>query len=805
VICRSIEIVGRSLRLSILIALICHWFMPLVGSAPVALAETPSTAPGLAAQAIRSNLFDAQAALLAGDSAAATEAVAAATASVALLTPSFAADVDVLQDLEAGLAVASNAVAGNDTTALALAHGQIWSALVRGSYTRTLEAITNGDANGAAAWLLVRDFRFTTRFDRPDGNATLALQGMREGKIAPGNAAETVRADLLDTYQARLESALNTLTGTSPEVISSSEAEAVGLAVGYWPLLAPALAEQLGNSARVEADATFATLIASTESDDAGAFAAARTRAIEVVQSFRAAPLSETDQARRAGQLLRYLSLIPVEYGRGVKDGQVFLALEVQEAQAFLDGAQAAFADLRLPLRRFDPDQTASIETALGRIDTALAAAASHEAVAEPAVIAAEAEDAAHRLTTLVPATWLETGGDSDFDIVASLLDQMVAAVAAGQYQQAESARIEAYAIFETGPEKRLLAFTPTEALRVERLFWEGDDATAGLRRLLSDRANLNEIRKSRSVLDTSLATAQAALNASTAPAAVVFNAATIVFREGLEAVLILASLLASMIGANRQFKRPLALGALVALAATALLFVLARSALLSFGRYSEQLEAIVSIVAIGVLLLVMNWFFHKVYWTRWIAKHHDRRRRLLIGGAVGPALGFVVLGFSSVFREGAETVLFLQALVLDAGTWIVVQGTLLGLAATAVVGALTLVLQTKLPHKKMLIVTGVMIAAVLVTMVGSTTHTLQLVGWAPISPIPEAESLPYWLGVWFGVYGTWQGIVAQIAAFIFVIGSYVLAERLHDRSRREMVAPATHSLAHRGDVVPAR
>ena len=107
----------------------------------------------------------------------------------------------------------------------------------------------------------------------------------------------------------------------------------------------------------------------------------------------------------------------------------------------------------------------------------------------------------------------------------------------------------------------------------------------------------------------------------------------------------------------------------------TAMLFVLARNALLSFGRYSEQLEAIVSIVAIGVLLLVMNWFFHKVYWTRWIAKHHDHRRRLLIGASSGPALGFVVLGFSSVFREGAETVLFLQALVLDAGTWIVVQG----------------------------------------------------------------------------------------------------------------------------------
>jgi high-affinity iron transporter len=113
----------------------------------------------------------------------------------------------------------------------------------------------------------------------------------------------------------------------------------------------------------------------------------------------------------------------------------------------------------------------------------------------------------------------------------------------------------------------------------------------------------------------------------------------------------------------------------------------------------------------------------------------------------------------------------------------------------------LTLVLQAKLPHKKMLIVTGVMIATVLVTMVGSTMHTLQLVGWAPITAIPGAERLPYWLGVWFGVYGTWQGLLAQITAFVFVIGSYFLAERQHQRARRAH-AGATPVAARQGEVI---
>ena len=289
-------------------------------------------------------------------------------------------------------------------------------------------------------------------------------------------------------------------------------------------------------------------------------------------------------------------------------------------------------------------------------------------------------------------------------------------------------------------------------------------------------------------VIDKVLAEGQARLGAGRpADGAIVFNAATIVFREGLEAVLILASLLASMKGANARFKRPMAVGAIGAFAATALLFVLARSALLSFSQYGERLEAIVSLVAIGVLLLVMNWFFHKVYWTKWIAHHHTRRR-MLIGGAAGQMLGLVVLGFTSIFREGAETVLFLQALVLDAGTMVVIEGVAIGLAATLVVGALVFFLQARLPHKKMLTMTGIMIAVVLVMMVGNTVHVLQVVGWMPITPIGDVV-FPYWLGVWRGAYAPWEGVVVQAVAVIFAAGSYFVAEWQHERSIRQRVA----------------
>ena len=70
-------------------------------------------------------------------------------------------------------------------------------------------------------------------------------------------------------------------------------------------------------------------------------------RVERALAGFRAAPLSDEELVRRAGQLERFLRLVPIEYGRGVKDGRVTLEFEIQEAVTFRDGAAAAFHDLQ--------------------------------------------------------------------------------------------------------------------------------------------------------------------------------------------------------------------------------------------------------------------------------------------------------------------------------------------------------------------------------------------------------------------------------------------------------------------------
>ncbi len=71
--------------------------------------------------------------------------------------------------------------------------------------------------------------------------------------------------------------------------------------------------------------------------------------------------------------------------------------------------------------------------------------------------------------------------------------------------------------------------------------------------------------------------------------------------------------------------------------------------------------------------------------------------------------------------------------------------------------------------------------------MVGTTVQTMQKVGWIAVTPIERLE-LPYWAGLWLGLYPTWQGLVAQAAAALFVVGSYFAAEA-SEATRARLVA----------------
>src|SRR3954471_15959727 len=256
-----------------------------------------------------------------------------------------------------------------------------------------------------------------------------------------------------------------------------------------------------------------------------------------------------------------------------------------------------------------------------------------------------------------------------------------------------------------------------------------------------------------------------------------VVNSAIIVFREGLEAGLIFAAITARLVGANARRRRPVVAGAAVAFAASVVAWFLVQALLDVASPLGPRLEAITGFIAVVVLLIVLNWFVHRVYWSEWIGRHHRRRRRLLARTGIGATLGLVALGFTSVFREGVEVVLFLQNLELKAGSSTVAEGVALGLAGTVVVGVLTFFLHRKLPYKRMLVLTGVLVGVVLTVMIGGTALTFQDLGWLPRHATPF--TLPGWLGSWFEMYSSWETLAAQALAAVFVVGSYYVAREV--------------------------
>lgn len=291
---------------------------------------------------------------------------------------------------------------------------------------------------------------------------------------------------------------------------------------------------------------------------------------------------------------------------------------------------------------------------------------------------------------------------------------------------------------------------------------------------------------------------------------AAILDTGILVFREGLECILVLAAITASMVGSNQSYRRPIAMGAGLGLLATVVTWFVAIAVLSRINAPALNIQAATGLLAIVVLLVIMNWFFHKIYWTGWISFHNRRKKDLMKSATAGEhtrtVWGLVLLGLTALYREGFEVVLFLQSIRLQVGSTTVLEGVAIGVVLTALVGILTFVAHHRLPYKKMLILTGVMLAAVLVVMVGEEVQEMQQAGWLATTVVHLP--LPDWIGLWFAVFPNVEGLVAQFLAALFVLGSYYLAERMkggrhkkHTEVTEQQAEPASSAVVPALDV----
>ena len=282
-------------------ALICTLFCSLV-PLPV-FAKTIDT-PAAAAEVVRTTLLQAQLAVP-GDPARQQEQVMTATiAFETSLAPALRTTApEVLRNSRQALQAA---LATTDPAQFAILRANLWTALLAGSYQVVEVALQSGDAQTAQAWLPVREFRHATRFSRPAADATLAVASFARKELSAQEAMLAVRAELLDTYQARLNESLHDLLQVDAQGFAMRRAEEAALAEGYFALLAPAFAEQRGASAAEVAQTAFASLRQAAL--EGKPIAAPLTTIEQMLGGFRAAPLSpgEAGAPRRADEPLSF-------------------------------------------------------------------------------------------------------------------------------------------------------------------------------------------------------------------------------------------------------------------------------------------------------------------------------------------------------------------------------------------------------------------------------------------------------------------------------------------------------------------
>jgi high-affinity iron transporter len=275
------------------------------------------------------------------------------------------------------------------------------------------------------------------------------------------------------------------------------------------------------------------------------------------------------------------------------------------------------------------------------------------------------------------------------------------------------------------------------------------------------------------------------------APALVFGQSFLIIFREGLEVVLLLAVLLGYLESAKAgAYRRPVLYGVVLAVVASVVTLVALQRVFdrLPVGR--ELLEAVTSLVAVAVLFWVSFWLIQRLDHKRWMEFLKARVWRAV---SVGSTASLVALGFTAVYREGFETALFYQAL-LSFGTGLtpwVAGGFASGAVVLAGITAVIFRAGRKLPVATFLRVAVIAVMVTSVAFLGNAVHGLQeafVLGrtlFGPRAPIFLSQATGYW--------PTAQTTLAQLAlALVYVVGGlYGFVIKPRRQRGRPPLAPA--------------
>jgi len=311
---------------------------------------------------------------------------------------------------------------------------------------------------------------------------------------------------------------------------------------------------------------------------------------------------------------------------------------------------------------------------------------------------------------------------------VMRLLESAMASARVGRQEEADDHAFDAYIAFEP-LETPARARSPGTVAALERHFADFKGAIAA--------RDLRSAERSMNAIEQGLPAVKEMARPPASGFAAFLQSLLIILREGLEAILVIGAVVAFLIKTgHRERLRSIWAGVLLALGASALTAVLLATTLRAIPASREVIEGATMLVAVGVLFSVSYWLISRVEAARWQKFIREKVDAALEHGG-GKALALVA--FLAVYREGAETALFYQAL-LNEGSGIVMPilgGVIVGGAILAVIFTLFWKYGIRIPLRPFFAVTSVLLYYMAFVFMGKGVRELQEGGVVTITVLP--------------------------------------------------------------------
>lgn len=369
-----------------------------------------------------------------------------------------------------------------------------------------------------------------------------------------------------------------------------------------------------------------------------------------------------------------------------------------------------------------------------------------------------------------------KSGVRNEVDFIRKSLLDLLTYYEDGDYQSAYTTARSAYLDSYEFVEIPLREIAPDFTLDMEYQFAE-------LRKLIDERAEYEQVKEVVISINRNLDESERLVSGtgSLAPSIAFMSSFSIIFREGLESVLILGAIVTYLEASrNAQLKKYVYYGVLIAFVATAITWIIAEYIIGISGANRELVEAIAALSATAVLFYVSFWVLNKIEHKRWM---EFVKAKVWKATTTGSVMVFVMLSFFTVYREGFETVLFYQAMSGFAKYMegFVMLGFILGIISLLGLYYFMKKIGRRLPLRALFGLTMGVGAYLSIAFLGNAIRELQILDLVSYTGmIGIVPRLDINLAKMTGIYPTAETLIAQIillGVYLFA-SSYVLIMR---------------------------